>query len=421
MNLVKQARKRYRRKYRFEPLEDRRLMTVGTSPDVTAGLSWLTANVKNAVIRTFAQNDFQDGVLSRTDMISIFRRVEQNGVLTLQEFNGLKAVVNHASFFTSDYYVQQLSQDVVMGSVANAHYQGMALGNLKVGMAAAKLEKLVDKWFLGTDHPVATADWLGSNGKNLTFGYSQVAGQLFVQQSGDTSAVAFTDMRQGGIGDCYFLSSLAETALKDPNAIVNMFIVNGDGTYTVQFIHGSTPTYVTVDSKLPTNSSGELVFDGMGQMANNSGNELWVALAEKAYVQLNECGWIRPTAWGGGRNVYNAISGGCMFMALNQITGATTGSDQSTAYTPGAFNAFAHSFSVGDAVCLGSVNNPADSEIVGDHAYAVLSVNITNSIVNSTVTVYNPWGVNNGHDSGIITLTWLQVSQDFSSYDEAIL
>ncbi len=292
MNLVKQDRRRSRRSYRFEELEPRQLMTAtSTLPaNVTAGLNWLTSNAKNVVIRTLAQSEFQDGVLSRTDMISIFRRVEQNGAMKLQELNGLRAIVNNGAFFTSDYYVQQLSQDIVNGNVANAHYQGMALGNLKVGMVAAKLEKLVDKWFLGTDLPVATSDWVGTNGKDETFGYSYVNGQLFVQQSGDANVVAYTDIRQGGIGDCYFLSSLAETALLDPSAIQSMFIVNGDGTYTVQFMQGTTPRYVTVNSMLPTTASGELVFDGMGQMASSSSNELWVALAEKAYVQMNETG-----------------------------------------------------------------------------------------------------------------------------------
>ena len=32
-----------------------------------------------------------------------------------------------------------------------------------------------------------------------------------------------------------------------------MFIVNGDGTYTVRFNNGSQSQYVTVDSYLPTN------------------------------------------------------------------------------------------------------------------------------------------------------------------------
>jgi len=31
---------------------------------------------------------------------------------------------------------------------------------------------------------------------------------------------------------------------------------------------------------------------------------LWVALAEKAYVQMNEAGWLRPSSSGGGQNAY---------------------------------------------------------------------------------------------------------------------
>jgi hypothetical protein len=414
VKLANHERKRDRRKLLFEALELRQMMAVGSVPaNVTTGLNWLKANVKNVAIRTLAQSEFQDGVFSRDDMISIFQKVEQTSGVTQQEFNGLKAIVTHTAFFTTDYYVQQLAMDVVYANPANAHYLGGALGNLMAGAGSAKLEKLVDKWFLGTDHPIATSDWIGSNGKPMTFGYSQVAGQLFVQQAGDSSAVAYTDVRQGGIGDCYFLSSLAETALKDPSAITNMFIVNGDGTYTVRFMQGSVARYVTVDSKLPTDSYGELVFDGMGQMASNSGNELWVALAEKAYVQINESGWIRPTSWGGGRNVYNAISSGCMFMALNQITGQSTVYGLSTIYSTQVFNNFAAAFNAGDSVCLGSMDSPGNSQIVGDHAYAVLSVDTTNQ----TVTVYNPWGVNNGHDAGVITLSWYDVSQSFNYYD----
>jgi hypothetical protein len=349
---------------------------------------------------TLAQNDFQDGVLSRTDMIAIFRQVEKAGSLTSQEFTDLKTLVGDAPLFVGVAYVQQLSQDVVTGNVANAHYLGATLGNLAVGFSAANLEKLVDKWFLGTDHPVATSDWVGTNGKDETFTYRQVSGQLFV------NGVAYTDIRQGGIGDCYFLSSLAETALKNPTAITSMFIVNGDGTYTVRFMHGTQAAYVTVDSQLPTDASGYLVFDGMGQRASSSTNELWVALAEKAYVELNECGWTRFGQTGNGKNVYNAISGGDMSIALTQITGhaATDG------YLGGiTFATFASYVSKGESICLGSDNSPANSQIVGDHAYAVLSIDT----LHQTVTLFNPWGLNNGHDSGVITLTWVQLEQSF--------
>jgi hypothetical protein len=406
-------RKHRRRKTCFEALESRQLMSA--TPLTTAektGIAWIKANVKTAAISTLAQNDFQDGVLSRSDMMSIFSRVEQAGTVTAKELADLKAIVNHTAFFTTDNYVQVLAQDVAVGNTANAHYQGAALGNLAAGNAASKLTKLVDKWFLGTDLPVATSDWVGTNGQDMTFGYSQASGQLFVQQAGDSNAVAYTDIEQGGIGDCYFLSSLAETALHNPSAITNMFIVNGDGTYTVRFIHGSLAQYVTVNAMLPT-EGGELVFDGMGHMANSPSNELWVELAEKAYVQMNQSGWIRAGLPGNGQNTYNAISGGCMFMALNQITGQSTTETMTAGMS---FAVFSQYVSLGKSICLGSVDSPSDSEIVGDHAYAVLSVDT----VNQTVTVYNPWGINNGHDSGVITLTWIQVMSCFDYLDRTV-
>jgi hypothetical protein len=333
--------------------------------------------------------------------------VEQAGAVTATELADLTSIVNNAALFGTLDYVQILSQDIVLGNAANAHYLGATLGNLAVGFGAAKLEDLVDKWFLGTDLPTATSDWVGANGIDITYTYRQASGQLFV------NGVSYTDIRQGGIGDCYYLSSLAETALKNPSAITSMFIVNGDGTYTVRFMDGAKAQYVTVNTQLPTDGNGYLVFDGMGQQASSSSNELWVELAEKAYVEINESGWIRPASWGGGQNVYNAISGGCMFMALNQITGQTTVAETATVNSTAAFNAFAAAFNAGKSVCLGSVDDPSNSLIVGDHAYAVLSVNTQND----TVTVYNPWGINNGHDSGVITLSWSQIVVCFNYYD----
>ena len=81
---------------------------------------------------------------------------------------------------------------------------------------------------------------------------------------------------------------------------------------------------MTVDQQLPTTSSGTLIFDGLGASATDPSKVLWVALAEKAYVEINECGWIRPSSWGGGLNVYTDISGGDAYMALGQITGQAT-------------------------------------------------------------------------------------------------
>ena len=168
------------------------------------------------------------------------------------------------------------------------------------------MEKLVNKWFLGLDRPTAGG------------AYRQVAGQLFV------NGATYTDIHQGYLGDCYFMSSLGEVALKNQAAITNMFIVNGDGTYTVRFYHNGVAEYVTVDSYLPTNSGGALIYANRGANYNNASNELWTALAEKAYVQMNEMGWTRGSLTGTGQNSYAAIEGGYIYAALGHITGQAT-------------------------------------------------------------------------------------------------
>ena len=130
-------------------------------------------------------------------------------------------------------------------------------------------------------------------------------------------------------------------------------------------------------------------------------------------MQLNECGWLRPISWGGGQNAYTGISGGYMYQVLNQLTGQGTYAFLPTAE---AFSTFAAAFAAGKSICLGSNVTPTSSSIVGGHAYAVISVDSTNQ----TVTVFNPWGLNNGHDSGLITLTWSQVESNFGTYDRTI-
>ena len=57
----------------------------------------------------------------------------------------------------------------------------------------------------------------------------QAKGSLFPQTP------SHNDEYQGELGDCYFISSLGMIADNNPQAIENMFINNGDGTYTVRF------------------------------------------------------------------------------------------------------------------------------------------------------------------------------------------
>ena len=57
-----------------------------------------------------------------------------------------------------------------------------------------------------------------------------------------SGAPSYTDVNQGYLGDCYFLSSLGEVALQDPSKIENNITNNGNGTYGVEFYVNGRPT-----------------------------------------------------------------------------------------------------------------------------------------------------------------------------------
>ncbi len=118
----------------------------------------------------------------------------------------------------------------------------------------------------------------------------------------------YGDIVQGASGDCYLMTSLAELTLKDPSAIENMFIDNGDGTFAVRFYDRGVARYVTVNDELPVYTYYGYTgaeYAGFGSTSSNQ-TELWVSLAEKAYCQINEEGWLGH----GHANSYKAINSG---------------------------------------------------------------------------------------------------------------
>ena len=177
--------------------------------------------------------------------------------------------------------VANLAGKVVGFNQANEHYQGKSLltnGQLTAGDTAGKLSDLVQKWFYGADLPK-----IGVAGDM----YKTAAGTLFGPNGPQASDVA-----EGAGGDCYFLSNLGEAALQSPQIIKNMFVANGDGTYTVRFYqydastHTIVPDYVTVNSELPVNSKREFIyandlFGGKQTNDQNPGNVLWVGLRKR--------------------------------------------------------------------------------------------------------------------------------------------
>src|SRR5262249_20359469 len=153
-----------------------------------------------------------DGPIIRDDILTLFAQAEADGKISGAERQDLIRICNPGSGFTMSDDVRELTLNVVQGNPANRQYQGHFLGNLHAGASAAKLEKLVDKWFFGEDLPAI----------DKHSHYEAISGSLFVDEA------RYMDAIQGQSGDCYFLSSLAELSVQDPSAIANMFISNGD-------------------------------------------------------------------------------------------------------------------------------------------------------------------------------------------------
>ena len=92
------------------------------------------------------------------------------------------------------------------------------------------------------------------------------------------------DVIQGQLGDCYFLSSVANLC-KFPSLIMKLFKTketNKDGFYEIIFFIDGKPQIVIVDDYLPVNKRTKKPV-----YAQSKGNELWVMLLEKAWAKVN--------------------------------------------------------------------------------------------------------------------------------------
>ncbi len=338
------------------------------------------------------------GSLNRAALIQILTSVGASGTVSATDFSDLKTILADAAQYNMPGYVQVLANDVVNGNAANANYQGAPLGNLAAGSSATQLDHLIDKWFYGTDLPALTDS-------SLT--YETASGSLF------PVTPSHNDEYQGELGDCYFISSLGTIADRNPQAVENMFINNGDGTYTVRFYTGTyaafynadgtvsdgflnnacTADYVTVNLSLATYSGGTLYYADFGSNAASTTNSLWIPLAEKAYAQWNETG----NEGRNGTNTYAGIEGGWMATVDAQVLGHNATDYNVTSTTEqAAINALAAS----NAVTIATDGGTLPDGLYGSHAYAVTGYSSSTGLF----TLYNPWGFDQPGQ-----LTWSQL------------
>ena len=93
-----------------------------------------------------------------------------------------------------------------------------------------------------------------------------------------------SDVKQGGLGTCYFVASVCSLVDRDPEFVRSLFLTpdySNEGVYQIRLCRNSVWTVVTIDDFLPCLTSSNTF-----RFTSAVDNQLWPALLEKAYSKL---------------------------------------------------------------------------------------------------------------------------------------
>jgi calpain-15 len=99
-----------------------------------------------------------------------------------------------------------------------------------------------------------------------------------------TGTMEPNDIKQGHLGDCYYLSAIASVA-ELQERIKKVFVTtetNAAGCYVVRLCIAGEFHEIVLDDKLPTNEDGKSFC-----FSKSVGDEIWVQLLEKAWAKVN--------------------------------------------------------------------------------------------------------------------------------------
>ncbi|TYI34800.1 hypothetical protein ES332_A03G034500v1 [Gossypium tomentosum] len=191
-----------------------------------------------------------------------------------------------------------------------------------------------------------------------------------------------SDVCQGRLGDCWFLSAVAVlTEVLEISEVIITPEYNEEGIYTVRFCIQGEWVPVVVDDWIPCESPGKPAF-----ATSRKGNELWVSILEKAYAKLH--------------GSYEALEGGLVQDALVDLTGGA--GEEIDMRSPQAQIDLAsgrlwsqllrfkqEGFLLGAGSPSGSDVHISSSGIVQGHAYSLLQVREVDG--HKLVQIRNPW------------------------------
>ncbi|MCP4810177.1 MAG: hypothetical protein GY913_24380 [Proteobacteria bacterium] len=220
-------------------------------------------------------------------------------------------------------------------------------------------------------------------------------GTPFVKGASDDVDISPHDVKQGSLGDCYFMAGMAATARANAEDIRHLIKDNGDGTFDVTLWlrkngYGDFEAVTrTVDGRFPMSGSSPK-YAKVGSSADGQ-KELWPMLLEKRLA-------MEP-------GDYTLISGG-------NVGKNVPGFDGASPMLRGKAERYTRTTSLNEDQVLQRMQAALDSDqpitvdshamaddqglaseakkwnVYGNHAYAVESVDIEKGLIN----LQNPWG-----------------------------
>lgn len=202
-----------------------------------------------------------------------------------------------------------------------------------------------------------------------------------------SDSVAYTDVKQGAVGDCYFAASAAAIVARDPSfphrIIEERTTLDGDRFYAVQLSRNlmhlpQGSISVDVQDSVWANDDGALY-------AKNTGGH-WFQVLEQAGARLE--------------GNFTKLESGFGFEALARLTGLQAGYALHTAASPRdeVFSSLKRHFDAGNAMTTGAHGFPDkafvekhEGEFATLHEYAIVDVRGSDA-KSGVVELYNPWG-----------------------------
>lgn len=231
--------------------------------------------------------------------------------------------------------------------------------------------------------------------------YRPLLGQLV------RNGLDYRDVRQGQLGDCFFLASLSAAAKMAPTELRQKFHPNADGSVSFRFYKRDPATDALVPTEVKVDRDVVERQRTISYARSADVAEIWPELYEKAYAKFL------------GNTYRNLNQGGSPADALEAITGlgaSTLPLDESNPAL--LFDVVQQRLGAGKPVVAMSDDGKkyVDSGIVTNHAYTVIGATVSPDGTRY-VQLRNPWGNTepgkDGNNDGIFQITLASFAKHF--------